>query len=113
MYNPVSHYQHVGIKLGCNLKSALEKGQVEFIDILSISRETLLQNSDMTVGKSLVTLLLDKIKSTLDRLSCQYESSFVYVDDISVLLSLGIGLKDVQAFLHYLQILAIQPNKER
>jgi hypothetical protein len=95
------------------LKSGLEKGQVEFIDILSISRETLLQNSDMVVGKSLVILILDKIKSALDKLSCQYESSFVYVDDISVLLSLGVALKDVQAFLHYLQILAVKPSKER
>lgn len=114
LYNPVSHYQHVGVKLGCNLKAGIDKGQVEFIEMLSTTRETLLQeDSTMVVGKTIVLSLLEKIKTSLGRLVQQYGTSYVFVDDMSILLSLGVSLKDVRAFLHYLQVLVSTESSKR
>jgi hypothetical protein len=113
--NPISHYQHCGVKLGHNLKNAQENGRAHIIDVLSNIRNQLIDPilPHMLLGTDLIKWLAKNISSSLEELLNQYERAFLIIDDLNVLHSLDIDEKNVKKFLHYLQILVSSPSKIR
>lgn len=121
-----SHYSNVGNKLGPSLTTAREKNKLVFIEGLKILGEYLLKCDDhqeqssirdspfeclRTENYSLKKLyeLTEKSIHTLP--SWQGTPTLLLIDDIGILLRLGIPAKDILAFVHYLQVL-LCPNSD-
>ncbi|XP_066541225.1 elongator complex protein 6 [Hoplias malabaricus] len=106
-----SHYSVVGQKLGVNLTQAREKGQLVFLEALKASPGVLLDKdpSDKTHTfdylRSPSADLRGLFEFVLSSLSdCGAEARPVLIiDDLSVLLSLGVSSGAVLDFTHYCQ----------
>ncbi|XP_035661620.1 elongator complex protein 6-like [Branchiostoma floridae] len=110
------HYNTVGQKLGVHLTQAREKGQLRFVDGLNHSLQAYTSTAEDGQDKNPLTCLRDK-KATLRPLYdlvkthvCGEEGvlegpTLLLVDDLSVLLSLGMSVKDVSDFVHYCRVL--------
>ncbi|XP_059830389.1 elongator complex protein 6 [Hypanus sabinus] len=109
-----SHYSLVAQKLGVNLSAAREKGQLVFLEGLRSSLDLLLDDQqDSTLHKSSPLQFLSSPNASLRSLyefvctSVQKTSenawkfSVLIIDDLSVLLSLGVTTKDILNFMHY------------
>ncbi|CAH1249601.1 ELP6 [Branchiostoma lanceolatum] len=110
------HYNAVGQKLGVPLTQAREKGQLRFIDGLKCSLQMYTCAPQEGQGENPLRALRDK-KATLRPLYdlvktqiCSEEGvlegpTLLLVDDLSVLVSLGVSAKDVSDFMHYCRVL--------
>ncbi|XP_019618100.1 PREDICTED: elongator complex protein 6-like [Branchiostoma belcheri] len=110
------HYNAVGQKLGVHLSQAREKGQLRFIDGLKCSLQAYTCTTQEEQAQNPLRCLCDK-KATLrplydqvKTLVCSEEGvlegpTLLLVDDLSVLVSLGMSVKDVADFMHYCRVL--------
>ncbi|TRY86362.1 hypothetical protein DNTS_012141 [Danionella cerebrum] len=106
-----SHYSVVAQRLGVNLSQAREKGQLVFLEALKESVDTILKEDSSQGTQALSYLwspgaglegLFRFVKSSL----CQSEDHgppVLIVDDLSVLLSLGVGAGAILDFTLYCQ----------
>ncbi|KAM9436399.1 elongator complex protein 6 isoform 2-T3 [Clarias gariepinus] len=111
----LSHYNAVAQRLGVNLMQAKEKGQLVFVEALKASAAVMLNESSGDVAH-----LFDYLRSPVPELRSLFK--FVHaslsqggagadsssppvliVDDLSVLLSLGVSVRAVLDFTHYCQ----------
>ncbi|XP_022789899.1 elongator complex protein 6-like [Stylophora pistillata] len=122
-----SHYSKVAQKLGINLSSICESGQVTYIDGLSCISEALAderqqdtfknsqsstlgnKNSDrsnpfINVRAQTFTLqpLYNRIKSSLGD---ETKPCLLLIDDLTGLLSIGVHLQQITNFIHYCAVL--------
>ncbi|XP_077990638.1 elongator complex protein 6-like [Glandiceps talaboti] len=109
-----SHYNAVGQKLGVNLHTAKETGQLVYVDGLKYSLE--LVNDSESESTNPLECIRDKTKNLkplfdiISKSVCSEQGevispSLVLIDDVSILLSLGVSVKDVTDFLHYCVVL--------
>ncbi|XP_059475909.1 elongator complex protein 6-like [Neocloeon triangulifer] len=102
LLHPQSHYNYIGMKIGFNLKSCIEKEQVKFIDNLKASQEKLLDSNSVQTGDVLLQWLCRQVEENVKTLHKNYDRVALIVDDISVLLGLNCSVKQVQCFLQWL-----------
>ncbi|KAB5532837.1 hypothetical protein PHYPO_G00124740 [Pangasianodon hypophthalmus] len=108
-----SHYSAVAQRLGVNLVQAREKGQLVFVEALKASAAVMLNESSSDVAQ-----LFDYLRSPVPELRALFEfvcaslsqaeadsssPPVLIVDDLSVLLSLGVSVRAVLDFTHYCQ----------
>ena len=113
-----NHYNTVAQKLGTNLLSARDNKNLIFIEGLRIISEFVVDDKapsnpflQLLNGKSsiLCNLILESLKETKFGDSPQ-QSPVVIIDDLSVLLSLGVSTKQVVCFVKLLQSLITSYN---
>ncbi len=112
-----NHYSNVATKLGVNLNAAKLNGDFVFVDGLSQVGERLLElqtksnpsewdgifsRTEDSASRLLYKLVEDGYKSLKN---WQKTPSLVIVDDLTVLINLGIPIVQVTWFVHYLQVL--------
>ncbi|KAG7318036.1 hypothetical protein KOW79_019071 [Hemibagrus wyckioides] len=110
-----SHYSAVAQRLGVNLVQAREKGQLVFVEALKTSAAVMLNESSDEAAQ-----LFDYLRSPVPELRALFEfvsvslrqreaeadsssTPVLIVDDLSVLLSLGVSVGAVLDFTHYCQ----------
>ncbi|XP_026989066.2 elongator complex protein 6 [Tachysurus fulvidraco] len=110
-----SHYSAVAQRLGINLVQAKEKGQLVFVEALKASAAVMLSESSDEVAQLFDYLrspvpdlraLFEFVSSSLSQCEAEAGSSsspVLIVDDLSVLLSLGVSVRAVLDFTHYCQ----------
>ncbi|XP_062841711.1 elongator complex protein 6 [Trichomycterus rosablanca] len=108
-----SHYSAVGQKLGVNLVQAKEKGQLVFLEALKASPAVLLNESTGDQSRPLDYLrgaptelrsLYEYVSSSLSQCKAEGESwspPVLIIDDLSVLLSLGLSVRAILDFVQY------------
>ncbi|XP_030052910.1 elongator complex protein 6 [Microcaecilia unicolor] len=107
-----SHYNIVAQKLGVNLTTAKERGQLVFLEGLKSSVNVLLADGQKSEQKNPLQFLSDtscdlKVLYDFVRNSLALSSTNTWkcpvllVDDVSVLLSLGVNTIHLLDFLHY------------
>ncbi|XP_069778252.1 elongator complex protein 6 isoform X1 [Narcine bancroftii] len=111
-----NHYTLVAQKLGINLPAAREKGQLVFLEGLRSSLDVLLgDEQDSLLQKSSPLQFLSSPSATLQPLyqficAAVLETSettrtwkfpVLIIDDLSVLLSLGVTTENILNFMHY------------
>ncbi|XP_070533113.1 elongator complex protein 6-like isoform X2 [Ptychodera flava] len=106
-----SHYNAVGLKLGVNLTSAVERNQLVFVDGLKYSlqlfesRETVEDNPFRCLRDEEKTLqpLYQMIRDSLLKSSDEIDKPvLVLIDDLSMFLSIGFSVVNVYDIMHYL-----------
>ncbi|KAJ7383717.1 Elongator subunit elp6 [Desmophyllum pertusum] len=122
-----SHYNIVAQKLGANLGSACESGQVTFLDGLKLVSEGLDDKSKqeysfekpqttvsdnngddsnpfLNISNHNFTLqpLYNRIKSSLGK---ETKPCLLLIDDVTALLSIGIHVQEVISFIHYCSVM--------
>lgn len=107
-----SHYNVVGQKLGVSLTAARERGQLVFLEGLRSSVDVFFQAQEdphplqflreASAGdlKPLYTFVKEALTPT-DSGKAAWRCPVLLVDDLSVLLSLGVGVVAVLDFVHY------------
>ena len=110
-----NHYKSVADKVGSSLNKRKESGQFAFIDALKeIGQITIESTSDDSIGDvntgdtldvSYLKRLYFAIKSAIQQLSKQGDAStvLVMIDDLTMLLHLGIPVLSVIHFVQYLR----------
>ncbi|KAL9961410.1 hypothetical protein ACROYT_G030343 [Oculina patagonica] len=106
-----SHYNNVAQKLGANLSSACESGQVTFLDGLKLVSDSLDDDSregndadDTNPFRNLrdqtftLQSLYNRIKTSLGN---ETKPCLLLIDDLTALLSIGVQVQDVINFMHY------------
>ncbi|XP_002737485.1 elongator complex protein 6-like [Saccoglossus kowalevskii] len=106
-----SHYNAVGQKLGVNLSLAKEKNQLVFIDGLQCSLQLFASSDDSMQNNPLVCIrdskttlqpLYEMVRNAVCNSDGKVETPvLLLIDDLSILLSLGISLISVYDFMHY------------
>lgn len=107
-----NHYHAVSQRLGVSLLQAKEKGQLVFLEGLSESLSVLIPQESNTGNKAMDFLrgpavglksLYEFIKSSLNNSDGAEEwgPPVLLVDDLTVLQSLGVSVRDVLDFSHY------------
>ena len=121
-----THYNCVAQKLGVNLISSIQKGQLTFIEGLKYAAQCMNIESSakmpsnrqsnpyhgLTLRDPKFSLkpLYEKISEEISKF--QNDRSFLLlIDDVSVFLSLGVSAIDVQDFVHYCQVAACTKQK--
>ncbi|KAK2191983.1 hypothetical protein NP493_41g02045 [Ridgeia piscesae] len=108
-----NHYKSVSDKVGASLNKWKESGKFAFIDALKeIGQITIESTSDTSIGDVVDTLdvsylkrLYFVIKSAIQQLSKQGDAStvLVMIDDLTMLLHVGIPVLSVIHFVQYLR----------
>ncbi|KAK3541362.1 hypothetical protein QTP86_023088 [Hemibagrus guttatus] len=110
-----SHYTAVAQRLGVNLLQAREKGQLVFVEALKASAAVMLNESSDEAAQLFDYLrspvpelraLFEFVSASLSQREAEADSSsapVLIVDDLSVLLSLGVSVRAVLDFTHYCQ----------
>ncbi|KAF7692076.1 elongator complex protein 6 [Silurus meridionalis] len=108
-----SHYSAVAQRLGVNLVQARQKGQLVFVEALKASAAVMFSESTDDAAQ-----MFDYLRSPVPELRALFESvcasliqaeadssapPVLIVDDVSVLLSLGVSVRAVLDFTHYCQ----------
>ncbi|XP_066483829.1 elongator complex protein 6 isoform X2 [Tiliqua scincoides] len=108
-----SHYSIVAQKLGISLPAAKERGQLVFLEGLKSSCDVLFSEEDQSAGPnpfqfisgdgSNLKVLYEFVWTALSPAAGgdSWKCPVLIVDNLSVLLSLGLRLVDVLDFLHY------------
>ncbi|KAF6099179.1 elongator acetyltransferase complex subunit 6 [Phyllostomus discolor] len=107
-----SHYNVVGQKLGVSLTSARERGQLVFLEGLKSSVDVVLRAEAephplgflREAGAGNLQPLYEFVREALEPVDCReaaWRSPVLLVDDLSVLLGLGVGAVAVLDFIHY------------
>ncbi|KAM4821595.1 elongator complex protein 6 isoform 1-T1 [Thomomys bottae] len=107
-----SHYNIVGQKLGVNLTMARERGQLVFLEGLKSTVDIFFQTQEephplsflREAGAGSLQPLYEFVREALkpvDREEATWRFPVLLVDDLSVLLSLGLGAVAVLDFVHY------------
>ncbi|XP_029444054.1 elongator complex protein 6 isoform X2 [Rhinatrema bivittatum] len=107
-----SHYNIIAKKLGVNLTAAKEQGQLIFLEGLKSSVDMLLgerQKSEQTNPLQFISdtgsdlkVLYDFVRESLMPSSTEsWKCPVLLVDDVSILLSLGVRAIHLLDFLHY------------
>ncbi|XP_017308091.1 elongator complex protein 6 isoform X1 [Ictalurus punctatus] len=111
----LSHYSAVAQRLGVNLVQAREKGQLVFVEALKASAAVMLDQTGGDVAQMFDYLrspvpelraLFEFVRASLSQAEAEADSNsppVLIVDDLSVLLSLGVSVKAVLDFTHYCQ----------
>jgi len=123
-----SHYNNVAQKLGVNLTSACERGQVTYLDGLKLVSEALddgvhevsceqcISDNDSDVYNPFTNLrnegftlqpLYHRIKSSFDD---EQKPCLLLIDDLTSLLSIGIPVQEIIDFAHYCCTLMCYPT---
>ena len=92
----LGHYHGVGLKLGSDLLKLQKSGRFVFIDLLKE-----VQSNYLKEEKFFLKSTLDLIKTKAEEM----QKPMVIFDKLSLLLSLGYGVSDVQKFLQFIQII--------
>ncbi|KAM5292699.1 elongator complex protein 6 isoform 2-T2 [Ctenodactylus gundi] len=107
-----SHYSIVGQKLGVSLSTARERGQLVFLEGLKSSVDVFFQAREQPHPLQFLRescagdlrLLYEHVREALqpsDSGDATWRCPVLLVDDLSVLLSLGVGAVAVLDFVHY------------
>lgn len=113
----LTHYNSLSLKFGLNLNKLKETGDLTFIEGLKLIGESIISSNDQgQIGreqssaeqwaKSLVQeLSLKELFLHIQKSTSQgnIESPVVIIDDISMLLNLGVSQKEIRTFIHYLK----------
>nr|XP_037859944.1 elongator complex protein 6 isoform X5 [Chlorocebus sabaeus] len=112
LFQSFSHYNIVGQKLGVNLTVARERGQLVFLEGLKSAVDVFFQTQEephplqflreANAGnlKPLFEFVREALKP-VDGGEARWTYPVLLVDDLSVLLSLGVGAVAVLDFIHY------------
>lgn len=111
-----NHYRNVGNKLGVDLNKAKDSGKLVFIEGLKSLGGSILDGSDN--GNDILDSdfslrpLYEQIKLACTSFkNCENLSKLVVVDDLSILLSLGVPVDKLVSFVHNLREI-VCPTKE-
>ncbi|KAM4028431.1 elongator complex protein 6 [Anomaloglossus baeobatrachus] len=106
-----SHYSIIGQKLGVNLGSARDRGQLTFLEGLRSYTRLLFTDSPETEADNPLRFLRtgSDLRPLYDFITAaltpsageQWKCPVLIIDDVSVLLSLGVTTRQVQDFIHY------------
>ncbi|EDO34595.1 predicted protein, partial [Nematostella vectensis] len=116
-----AHYSSVAQKLGANLNAALGKGQLVYIDGLKLISHSLdAQTDENETDNGNPFYGIRNGDFTLQQLYKQVQKSFegvqgpclLLVDDLSILLSLGVTASKVHDFAHYCMVLMCYSSKK-
>ncbi|KAM6276771.1 elongator complex protein 6 [Spheniscus humboldti] len=111
-----SHYNIVAQKLGVNLTAAKERGQLVFLEGLKSCLDLLFGEEEEQSGQpsplqfisesaSNLKALFDFVRTSLTPTGTDsWKGPVLLVDDLSVLLSLGVTLVAVLDFIHYCRV---------
>ncbi|XP_061442996.1 elongator complex protein 6 isoform X2 [Rhineura floridana] len=119
-----SHYNIVAQKLGVSLTAAKERGQLVFLEGLKSSNDVLFGQQQMGEASpfqfisgdgSNLKVLYEFVRTALSPVAAAVGDSWkcpvLIVDNLSVLLSLGVKLVDVLDFIHYCRVTVIAQLK--
>ncbi|XP_038664787.1 elongator complex protein 6 [Scyliorhinus canicula] len=109
-----NHYNLVAQKLGVHLSAAREKGQLVFLEGLRSSLDLILNNGQESASQipsplqflsspnASLQCLYDFVRVSLQETSeTTWRFPVLIIDDLSVLLSLGVSPVNIMNFLHY------------
>lgn len=113
VHNSRNHYQHVGNKLGFNLKENQESGHAVVIDMTKCIVQSLNGDTDnvkidflsKNTDQECLHALYITLENSVFQLKEQYSCVYLVIDNISDLLSLGHSAKDIISFLYYCRAL--------
>ncbi|KAJ6655068.1 hypothetical protein lerEdw1_005972 [Lerista edwardsae] len=118
-----SHYSIVAQKLGISLPAAKERGQLVFLEGLKSSCDVLFSKEQQSAGPnpfqfisgdgSNLKTLYEFVRTALSPAAAgdSWKCPVLIVDNLSVLLSLGLRPVDVLDFLHYCRVTVISQLK--
>lgn len=105
LHNSLDHYLNVGKKLGFDLQKKIESGSTRCINVLSIIAEKLgcedFPNS---------SLIYEEVERNLKELKRTFKSTYLFVDDLSHLMDLGVTLAEALRFVNLLGRLSSEEN---
>ncbi|KAK3091921.1 hypothetical protein FSP39_023737 [Pinctada imbricata] len=114
------HYNVVATKWGSPLTLYKEKGILSFIDILSMTRECLgddTKNHSFLLGvsanpKGSMKELIDLIKQKYDKLKeCTSKTPVIIIDNLSLWIDIGYSINQVIHFVNVLNRLVLKPSQ--
>lgn len=121
------HYEQVGIKLGVNLNRCVEQGRLVFVEGLRATRDLIasmveaagddIQDTperfpclfnDPDESEDGLRHLYDQVKSAVLQVKSRHDAakSLLIVDDVTLLLNIGIPIKEIVGFVEYCRRLA-------
>ncbi|KAL3732130.1 hypothetical protein ACJRO7_028898 [Eucalyptus globulus] len=100
---PLSHYDRVLRKLGCNLVAQRDNDRFLFFDMLNLRFP---DRDDVKTGSSVLVSLFEKIYNAVRALSAEKNCITIVIDDIALMEVVANGSSDsVLDFLHYCRTL--------
>lgn len=114
-----NHYVNVGNKIGNNISSAKDSNKLIFIDGLKLfglalnnlndnQEELATGRIDVRDIRQMYKMLIEKVNSFPNDTSSNNVSTVLIIDNLSVLLDVGISAEDVTGLVHYLQQFVVQ-----
>lgn len=92
LHNTLGHYQNVGKKLGYDLLKKIEEGEAYTIDVLKELSDPSASSND--IDKHVYQRIQEVVSNTKGKF-------YVFIDDLSHFLDLGIGLIGVTQFINH------------